>query len=112
MKSLPATRADRPLSDQLAAPCRSAGADGDAPKPAIRILADYGQIEPFAPIRYKWRYWALATLRGLQRRCGSAGTFVSSAAPIIHDSAFSAPGHASITVRRVPQGSRCCASPG
>src|SRR5690242_3043569 len=31
MKSLPAARADRPLSDQLAAPCRSAGADGDAP---------------------------------------------------------------------------------
>ena len=29
MKSLPAARAERPLSDQLADLCRSAGADGD-----------------------------------------------------------------------------------
>src|SRR3954452_1002347 len=35
VKSLPAARTERPLSDQLADPWRSAGADGVAPKPAI-----------------------------------------------------------------------------
>src|SRR4051812_3293195 len=34
-KSVPAARADQPLLGQLADLCQTAGADGDAPKPAM-----------------------------------------------------------------------------
>jgi hypothetical protein len=37
-KSVPAARADRPLSGQLAGLCQTAGADGDAPFPDVRRL--------------------------------------------------------------------------
>src|SRR4051794_10765711 len=45
-KSVPAARADRPLSGQLADLCQTAGANGEAPKPAARDTSGTDKVLP------------------------------------------------------------------
>ena len=56
MKSLPTARAERPLSDQLADPCRSAIAGRDAPEAAVQddLMPAVGEAV-FAPAPFRTR---------------------------------------------------------